>query len=151
MKRTILGAFVIMAVFSSCGIFGPIDWPEFVSPVEAWYWIYENIEYKNDFSVHGVLEEWQTPEETMTIRSGDCDDKAILMAEFCHRMNIRCDVAIVWLPDLDVLWPAHMTPMIDGEFVEDWVAESRKTIIKVYSYEEIQEILHPQRAPGGKR
>ena len=160
MKRAFLGLLSILTVLSSCAIMGPIEWPEFASPWDAWIWIVgytyspeypAHIEYKTDFEVHGVLEEWQTPEETLDRRTGDCDDRAILMQEFCHRMGVHCDVAIVWLPDLDVLWPAHMTPIVNGEFIESWVKDSRKSIVKIYTYEEIQEILHPRRAPGGKR
>ena len=42
-------------------------------------WITLKIEYRSDSSVHGESEYWQLPTETFELRSGDCEDFAILL------------------------------------------------------------------------
>jgi len=70
----------------------PADWNEYWDDVEAMYnWVVDNIEYRYDGlfpilpanpsgSVDYVDEMWQFPNETLTLRKGDCDDMAILLA-----------------------------------------------------------------------
>ena len=41
-------------------------------------WVAANIEYKSDEEQWGVEEYWQTPEETLALYTGDCEDFAIL-------------------------------------------------------------------------
>jgi len=38
-----------------------------------------SITYKYDSYVHGVEEYWQLPKETLQLRTGDCEDYAILL------------------------------------------------------------------------
>lgn len=42
-------------------------------------YVMTNITYKKDIDVHGHPEYFQTPEQTMQLRSGDCEDFHILM------------------------------------------------------------------------
>ncbi len=42
-------------------------------------WVGENIEYRDDSTVHGVDEYWQLGKETLERRTGDCEDLAILL------------------------------------------------------------------------
>jgi transglutaminase-like putative cysteine protease len=53
------------------------------SPLPLWLrlnsWVFWNIQYKNDSEVHGMRDYWQLPHETINLRTGDCEDKAILL------------------------------------------------------------------------
>ncbi len=42
-------------------------------------WVGDNIDYKNDSSVHDKQDYWQLPKETLTLRSGDCEDFSVLL------------------------------------------------------------------------
>jgi hypothetical protein len=42
-------------------------------------WVGNNIQYKYDSAVHGTSEYWQFAKETLSLRSGDCEDHAILL------------------------------------------------------------------------
>ena len=42
-------------------------------------WVANNLKYENDYDVHGVSEYWQLPTETIGLRTGDCEDYAILL------------------------------------------------------------------------
>ena len=47
--------------------------------IEIRDWVANNIEYTVDSEVHGVREFWQFPNETLTLRTGDCEDFSILL------------------------------------------------------------------------
>jgi hypothetical protein len=42
-------------------------------------WVGNNIQYRHDEDVHGVREYWQFGKETVSLRTGDCEDFAILL------------------------------------------------------------------------
>jgi len=42
-------------------------------------WVGNSITYKYDSDVHGVEDYWQLPKETLQLRTGDCEDSAILL------------------------------------------------------------------------
>ncbi|HJX68828.1 MAG TPA: transglutaminase-like domain-containing protein, partial [Dehalococcoidia bacterium] len=42
-------------------------------------WVAANIDYVSDEEQWGVEEYWQTPEETLSLQTGDCEDFAILL------------------------------------------------------------------------
>lgn len=51
-------------------------WPKWLALLN---WVASNIEYKDDSEVHGISEFWQLPTETIQLRTGDCEDYAILL------------------------------------------------------------------------
>lgn len=73
------------------------DWNEFWKDVKAmYYWVVNNIEYRHDglypmlpYNPSETLEfrqdMWQFPNETLSLRQGDCEDMAILLCSM-----IRC-------------------------------------------------------------
>jgi len=75
----------------------PSDWNEYWKDVKAMYtWVVNNIEYRYDglypmlpYSPSGDLdfcnEMWQFPNETLSLKKGDCEDMAILLCSM-----IRC-------------------------------------------------------------
>jgi hypothetical protein len=54
-------------------------------------WVGNNIQYKSDSEIHGVTEFWQFPNETMQLKTGDCEDFSILLCSL-----LRADG---WAPD----------------------------------------------------
>jgi predicted transglutaminase-like cysteine proteinase len=42
-------------------------------------WVGDNIRYKTDLKSHGKEEYWQLPNETLKLRTGDCEDYAVLL------------------------------------------------------------------------
>lgn len=42
-------------------------------------WVGTNIQYKSDREIHGENDYWQFPNETITLRTGDCEDFSILL------------------------------------------------------------------------
>ena len=51
-------------------------------------WVAANIEYKTDEEQWGVDEYWQTPGETLSLCSGDCEDFAILLCTLLRAYGI---------------------------------------------------------------
>jgi transglutaminase-like putative cysteine protease len=53
-------------------------------------WVITNIAY-----THDVIDRWQTPQETLNIEKGDCDDMAILIIGIGNHYGIKTDMAVV--------------------------------------------------------
>lgn len=51
-------------------------------------WVAANIEYKTDDEQWGVEEYWQTPDETLSLHTGDCEDFAILLCTLLRAYGI---------------------------------------------------------------
>jgi Bacterial transglutaminase-like cysteine proteinase BTLCP len=51
-------------------------------------WVAANIEYKSDEEQWGVEEYWQTPEESLSLHTGDCEDFAILLCTLLRAYGI---------------------------------------------------------------
>jgi len=51
-------------------------------------WVAANIDYMSDEERWGIEEYWQTPEETLSLRTGDCEDFAILLCTLLRAYGI---------------------------------------------------------------
>ena len=51
-------------------------------------WVAANIDYVSDEEQWGVEEYWQTPEETLSLQTGDCEDFAILLCTLLRAFGI---------------------------------------------------------------
>jgi Bacterial transglutaminase-like cysteine proteinase BTLCP len=51
-------------------------------------WVAANIDYLSDEEQWGVEEYWQTPEETLSLHTGDCEDFAILLCTLLRAYGI---------------------------------------------------------------
>jgi hypothetical protein len=51
-------------------------------------WVAVNIDYVSDEEQWGVEEYWQTPEETLSLQTGDCEDFAILLCTLLRAFGI---------------------------------------------------------------
>lgn len=54
-------------------------------------WVAANIEYRTDEEQWGVAEYWQTPEETLSLLTGDCEDFAILLCTLLRAYGISAE------------------------------------------------------------
>jgi hypothetical protein len=54
-------------------------------------WVAANIEYKIDEEQWGVDEYWQTPEETLSLHTGDCEDFAILLCTLLRAYGVGAE------------------------------------------------------------
>jgi hypothetical protein len=68
----------------------PISY-DFATLEEAWTYVARNINYKHDTDD----EYWQTPSETYTLKTGDCEDKAILLMHLMDRLGISTELAAI--------------------------------------------------------
>jgi predicted transglutaminase-like cysteine proteinase len=53
------------------------------------------ISYQSDQDIHGVSEYWQLPSETIKLRTGDCEDFAILLCSLLRAYGVPPDQAYV--------------------------------------------------------
>ena len=79
----------------------PSDWNEYWQDIKAMYdWVVDNVEYRSDglypmlpYTPSGDLDfrmdMWQFPNETLSLRKGDCEDMAILL---CSMIRCYCDM-----------------------------------------------------------
>ena len=58
-------------------------------------WTRRNITYKDDYEMHGVKDYWQTSEETLLSRMGDCEDFAILQHDVLKILGFDPQVIVV--------------------------------------------------------
>ena len=58
---------------------------------QAFEWVYSNIEYKTDAGV----DYWQSTDETLARRTGDCEDQAILLASIIMALGGNARVNII--------------------------------------------------------
>jgi predicted transglutaminase-like cysteine proteinase len=60
-------------------------------------WVSSYISYTSDQDVHGVDEYWQLPAETIELRTGDCEDFAILLCSLLRAYGVPSDQVYVAL------------------------------------------------------
>ena len=70
-------------------------------------WLSSEFSYRME-----LVDEWQKPRETISSRTGDCEDFAILASAFLTRSGIPNDIAIVKFRDLNI---SHAVCLWKGE------------------------------------
>ena len=64
-------------------------------PVKDWIalrdWVGKNIQYKDDALIYGTNEYWQLAKETIKLRTGDCEDFAILLCSLFRANGVSAD------------------------------------------------------------
>lgn len=88
-------------------------------------WVGKNLLYKSDSEVHGVSDYWQFAKETLGLRTGDCEDCAILLCSLLRAGDYSSnDVYVVlgargnenhaWVKvNLGIFW-YNLEPQADG-------------------------------------
>lgn len=98
-------------------------------------WVKQLVTYTGDPAAWGMTEKWQLPDETFSMRTGDCEDGAILLMEVLRQNGIPAnqlyavagDVVggghcyVVWRSDEDML-----------EYVLDWCYWPRDSLVTPY-------------------
>lgn len=69
--------------------------------IEIRDWVANEIEYVNDTITHGVSEYWQLPAETLSLRTGDCEDFSILLCSLYRAIGWDEDEVYVVLGEKD--------------------------------------------------
>lgn len=69
-------------------------------------WVGNNIQYKTDDEVHGVSEFWQFSNETMQLKTGDCEDFSILLCSLLRADGWATDKAYVIVGEQNNLYHA---------------------------------------------
>ncbi|MEW5894465.1 MAG: transglutaminase-like domain-containing protein [Candidatus Omnitrophota bacterium] len=70
-------------------------YPKLKNAKEIMNWLKRNIKYQSDLKVHGQESYWQTPEETMVLRTGDCEDFAFLAQAMLKQIGVDSTVISV--------------------------------------------------------
>jgi len=65
------------------------------TPEKIAEWMQKNITYQSDWSLHKKKEYWQTPQETILLKAGDCEDAAFLIQALLNEINISSTVISV--------------------------------------------------------
>lgn len=102
-KKTLFDKFLIsvtvLIIFSSQSAFSQsqeVTLSTVKTPEEIARWISSEFTYSVEFP-----DKWQSPEETIRLKRGDCEDFAILASEALKRQGIDNDIVIVKFEGLD--------------------------------------------------
>jgi hypothetical protein len=76
--------FPIASLLASCSMVEVLEPLPFDNPGDAMKWVRENIAYKSDLERFS-LDDWQSPLETLSRRTGDCEDISILWMYLVQR------------------------------------------------------------------
>jgi hypothetical protein len=72
-------------------------------------WGSTNIEYASDDTTYGIIDYWQLPTETLVLRTGDCEDYAILLVSLLRAHGVPDDQVYVAVGyDLNDNWHAYV-------------------------------------------
>jgi len=94
----VLTVFLIHFLMLSALSYGLTGIPETINTPEALTsWLKNEFRYRME-----IIDEWQTPEETISFREGDCEDFAVLVSSILAGMGIQGDIAIVEFSGLDI-------------------------------------------------
>jgi hypothetical protein len=99
-------------------------------------WVGGNIQYKFDNISHGQEDYWQLPKETLALRTGDCEDSAILLATLLRADGISASdvyvfvgtsgenghawVSFKWLNTLGIESWIRLEPTSGGNIIYDF-------------------------------
>ena len=103
MKRSIILAVILMTVFSCAALCPaedqmPVDMPDSIrTPEDLSQWLSSNFRYVMEIPDH-----WQNTEETLNLRTGDCEDFAVLSKALLDRIGIASEIVIVEFRGLQV-------------------------------------------------
>ena len=82
--------------------------------IEIRDWVANNIEYNADSEVHDAIEYWQFPNETLTLRTGDCEDFSILLCSLLRANGWNENEVYVVLGVKDELYHGWVKLKIDA-------------------------------------
>lgn len=107
-------------------------------------WVYENITYVSDRDSHGKREFWQTPEETLSSRTGDCEDFVILAMAMYEAMGQSTRMIMTHYEGRPAGSHAEMLIEATGEQVDLVVGKFGATepIDRTYTWEQVKDRMN---------
>ena len=81
--------------------------------IEIRDWVANEIEYVSDTSVHGVSDYWQLPRETLSLRTGDCEDFSILLCSLYRQIGWNENKVYVVVGEKDGIYHAWVKLNVD--------------------------------------
>ena len=98
MKRIkVLTVFLVHFLLLNALAYGLVGIPQTINTPEALTkWLSAEFRYRLE-----IIDEWQTPEETISSREGDCEDFAVLVSSMLTGMEIESNIAIIEFSGLD--------------------------------------------------
>ena len=125
----------LLILLSSCALPDMSDTPESIM-----MWVYDNIEYVSDKPLPS--DQFQIPRKTLDLRTGDCDDFAILFMWLLYqKLGIKAKFVILKLGDTyhaSVAWEGKLYESTGGFIITE--ANHADKIIEYYSYDSIMAI-----------
>jgi uncharacterized repeat protein (TIGR02543 family) len=73
----------------------------------AYYWTSWNIKYMYDKDRWGEVDYWQLPSTTIKLRTGDCEDHAILLTSLLRALGVSRENVHIVFGWIDWLWGGH--------------------------------------------
>jgi hypothetical protein len=139
--KNLIWLFLVALILSSCSpVFLEQDEPPtFRSIYEIESWVRKNIDYKWDFE-NATLDSWQSPQTTMRLKTGDCEDLAILWMYFMQR-DFSIDTELVLGVHKNVTYNHYWAHSIDNVYIF-YDREDSYLFTKTYSYEDTMKMVH---------
>ena len=105
--------------------------------MQVFKWVRSNITYYPDNILWEVPEKWQTAQETLTSKKGDCEDGAILMYVLARLKNIPANRLLLFAGEVEggghcwlgFRWQPHLFTFMDWCY---WYDSSSLTVRKKY-------------------
>lgn len=97
---------------------------------KAWVlytWVKNNVKYVSDKQAHYMEEFWQSPDETWSRKSGDCEDGALLLVKLMElagipafRRKICCGNVLINVSSVGHAYVIYLRESFNDWFVLDW-------------------------------
>lgn len=124
---------------------------------EARAWVLNNIRYVRDIDSQRVPDYWQTPEETLELGTGDCEDRTLLFMYLCNKHLGKKPELLVWrylnfnangspAGHANAFWEMYIYD-IDG--VHWTVPEQNRILVRTMSYEYAMYFAEEERSHRG--
>lgn len=128
MKRSMLLIIAVILIAGCSDVsYSFRRYPE--TPEEVMMYVHNEISYVRDIYSVGKDEYWQSPSETLRWRTGDCEDKAILMM-YILKEDLGIDSSLYIIRDPE--WPSwHAVVRIDKIFYDP----TKNEIFSIYDYD----------------
>lgn len=144
MKKFVF-ALLLFMMFSSCCVDKELECAFDDIPQEVFelkneeqivYWVYKNIKYIDDKKGR---DKWQTPEETLLLKTGDCEDMTILTMYLIHKvLGYKCEFMAVHMFENKKNLGKHATAVNGNKFYDPtYMMDGILANPEVYSYKEI--------------
>lgn len=127
--------YLLLLILLLAGCTFPPTGKDFAYELQPIEWTAEHIEYRYDMDEWNVRDYWQTPDETLDLRTGDCEDHVILDMQFLWEIGI--DSLMVSIPN-------HVVLQVEDRYYETITGrriDKPDGIEGRYTFEEVRQIV----------